>query len=196
MRKFRLRGGRVTPSLVIATIALFVALSSTGIAATIVPLAKRALTADTAKFANKAKVAERAKTADTAVKADTANSAATAQSASTATTAGDAATLNGMTAAQIAALPGPAAGIPASALTIRSVGWSVQLETQKTDARALCVAGEKAIGGGWDQANGAAYVLQDKPIADGSGWFFRIWADSGDTVPANGSVWVICAKVS
>lgn len=196
MRRFKLPGVRVTPSFVIAMIALFAALAGTGVASTIVPLAKRALTADTAKVANKAKVADLAKVANKAKLADTAKSAATAQTANSATTAGDAATLNGLTAAQIAAMPGPASSIPASALTIRSIGWSVQLQGQKTDARALCQTGEKAVGGGWDQANGVAYVLQDRPIPDGSGWFFRIWADSGDTVPANGSAWVICAKVS
>ena len=41
MQRFRLRRVRVTPALVISMIALFVALSSTGFAATIVPLAKR-----------------------------------------------------------------------------------------------------------------------------------------------------------
>ncbi len=54
MRRFRLRGIRVTPSLVIAMLALFVALSGTGIAQNIVPLAKRALTANKAKVATNA----------------------------------------------------------------------------------------------------------------------------------------------
>jgi len=41
--------GRPSPALVVAIIALFVALSGTAVAAGVVPLAKRALTADTAK---------------------------------------------------------------------------------------------------------------------------------------------------
>ncbi|MGZ4396265.1 MAG: hypothetical protein ACXVZ2_12995 [Gaiellaceae bacterium] len=41
--------GRPSPALVVAILALFVALSGTAVAAGVVPLAKRALTADTAK---------------------------------------------------------------------------------------------------------------------------------------------------
>ena len=54
MRRFRLRGIRVTPPLVISMIALFVALAGTGWAQNAVPLAKRALTADKAKVATNA----------------------------------------------------------------------------------------------------------------------------------------------
>lgn len=184
MHRFRLRGVRVTPSLVISMIALFVALSSTGFASDIVPLAKRALTADKAKVANTAKVATDA----LKVNGQTATQIAA--------TPGPATDLQGQSAAQIAATPGPASSISGSTFTTRSRGWSIQSEGNTTTERALCNTGERAIAGGWDQANGAAYVLQDKPLADGSGWLFQIWAESGDTVPANGSVWVICAKVS
>ena len=41
VRRFRLRGIRLTPSLVISMIALFVALSGTGYAQKVVPLARR-----------------------------------------------------------------------------------------------------------------------------------------------------------
>jgi hypothetical protein len=180
----------MTPSLFIAMVALFIALSSTGFASSIVPLAKRALTADKAKTANTANVA---KVANDARKLNGQTAEAIAAIPGPAT---DAQTLGGLTAAQIAATPGPASSFPSSILTIRSVGWSIQLEGEKTTAKALCNAGEKAIAGGWDQASGAAYVLQDRPLADGSGWQFQVWAESGDTVPANGSAWVICAKVS
>ena len=183
MRRFRLRGVRITPSLVISMIALFVALSSTGFASTIVPLAKRALTADKAKVATKA---------ENALKLQGATAEQIAAIPGPAT---DAQTLGWQTAQQIAATPGPASSIPAGAFTIRSTGWSIQLEGQSTEARAFCNPGERAISGGWDQASGIAYVIRDQPLLDGSGWFFKVYADSGDTVPANGSVWVICAKV-
>jgi len=168
-------------------IALFAALASTGVASSIVPLAKRAVNADHAKTAN---------TAKTAANALKLNGLTAEQVAATPGPATDAATLNGQTAAQIAATPRTSNSLASGLFTVRSSGWSIQTEGDKTDARALCASGEKAISGGWDQANGAAYVLVDRPIPDGSGWFFRVWADSGDTVPANGSVWVICAKVS
>jgi hypothetical protein len=190
VHRFRLPGFRITPAVVISAVALFVALSGTGWASNIVPLARHALTADSAKTAKTAKLADAAKVAANSFKVGRQTPQQIAQ------TPGPATDLNGQTAAQIAATPGPASSVPPGLFAIRSVGWSVQNEGNRTDARALCSSGEKAIAGGWDQANGAAYVLADRPIPDGTGWFLRVWADSGDTVPANGSVWVICARVS
>ena len=186
MRRFRLRGVRVTPSLVISMIALFVALSSTGIAATVVPLAKRALTADKAKTANTAKVAANA----LALNGQTAEAISNIPGPAT-----DAQTLTGLTAAQIAATPGPANSLPSSIITLRSKGWSVQNEGDTTEERVLCQTGEKAVGGGFDMSSGYANPTADAPLSDLSGWHFKVWALSGNNVPANGSVWVVCAKV-
>jgi hypothetical protein len=187
VHRFPLRGIRFSPALVIAMISLFVALGATAWASNVVPLAKRALTADRAKVADVAKVAKVAKTAKSALTANTANSA---------TTAGDSSTLNGQSAAQIAATPGPASSIAGTTFTVRSKGWSIQNEGNVTTERAMCNTGEKATGGGFDMANGYAYPIADAPLTDLSGWLFRVKALSGNTVPANGSVWVICAKVS
>jgi hypothetical protein len=181
MRKFRLRGIKLTPPVVISMLAIFVALSPAGIAADVVPLAKRALTA------NKAKVAANALKL---------NGQTATQIAATPGPGTDAATLNGQTAAQIAAMPGPTSSLAGSLFTIRSAPWSIQLQGEKIDSRALCASGEKALAGGWDIANGLVAVKHDQPLANGSGWFFQGFANSGDTVPANGSSWVICAKVS
>ena len=49
---------RPSPALVVALLALFVSLSGTAVAAGVVPLAKRALTADKAKVADNAKKLE------------------------------------------------------------------------------------------------------------------------------------------
>jgi hypothetical protein len=162
-------------------LALFVALAGTGWAQQAVPLAKRALTADKAKVATNAQRLQ-GRTA--------------AQVAATPGPGTDAATLNGQTAAQIAALPGPTGALAGGLFTIRSTGWSIELEDETVDARALCLPGERAVDGGWDQAVGVAAIKADRPIPDGSGWFIKIFGESGDTVPANGSIWVICAKVS
>jgi hypothetical protein len=208
VHKFRLLKGRLTPSLVISMISLFVALSSVAYAAEVVPLAVRALTAgkadtarvaETAKVANRAKVADRAKTANTANTAKTANSAATADTATTAQTANvavDSQTLGGQTAAQIAATPGPASGIPGSAFRVISRGWSVQNEDDKTTERVLCNSNEKVVGGGWDQASGIVVPLKDQPLSDGSGWTVQMFAESGNNTPANGSVWAVCMRTS
>lgn len=196
MHRFRPRKPRITPALVISMLALFVALTAPGFAQNIVPLAKRALTADKAKTANTAKVANLAKLANVAKTANTAKTADTAQTAQTANTAVDSQTVGGQTAAQIAATPGPASSIPGASFRVLSKGWSVQNETNSTTERVLCNSNEKASGGGWDQSNGLAYVVNDKPLNDLSGWEFKVYADSGDTVPANGSVWVICMRTS
>jgi hypothetical protein len=174
----------VTPSLVISTLALFIALAGTGVAANVVPLARKALTANKAKVADIAKNAQRL------------NGQTARQIAATPGPATDAETLNGQTAAQIAATPGPVSSLPVSLFTIRSIGWSIQNQGNTTEERALCGSGERAIAGGWDIANGLAAVKYDRPMDGGAGWWFRIFANSGNTVPANGSVWAICAKVS
>jgi hypothetical protein len=199
VHRFRLRGVRVTPALVISMIALFVALSSTGFASTIVPLAKRALTADHAKVAttaDKAKVATTAKTAKTAGNALKLNGATADELAAIPGPATDAQTLTGQTAQQIAAIPGPASSIAASTFTLRSKGWSVQNQGNTTQEKVFCDTGEKAVGGGFDMAQGWANPTIDSPLPDLTGWTFKIWALSGNNVPANGSVWVVCAKVS
>jgi hypothetical protein len=181
MQKFRLRRVRLTPPVVISMLAIFVALSPAGIAADVVPLAKRALTADKAKVATNALKL---------------NGQTATQIAATPGPGTDAATLNGQTAAQIAATPGPTSSLAGSLFTVRSVPWSIQLQGEKIDSRALCSLGERAVAGGWDIANGLVAPKIDRPLADGSGWFFQGFANSGDTVPANGSAWVVCAKVS
>ena len=51
-------GKRPSPALVVALLALFVSLSGTAVAAGVVPLAKRALSADKAKLADNARKLE------------------------------------------------------------------------------------------------------------------------------------------
>ena len=173
MHRFRPRKPRITPALVISMLALFVALTAPGIAQNVVPLAKRALTADKAKVATNAQRLQR-RTA--------------AAIAATPGPATDAATLNGQTAAAIAATPGPASSIPSGLLTVRSVGWSVENIGSKIDAQALCVSGERVVGGGFDMAP-MARVLWNKPLADLSGWSFRADGGSEEFAPTSGSVW-------
>src|SRR5688572_32193001 len=90
----RIATDRRSPTLVVATIALFVALGGTAgaVGSAAVPLAKRALVADKAKVATTAKFAT---TATSAAKAKLATSATTA------TVAQDAGLLSGQTSALI-----------------------------------------------------------------------------------------------
>lgn len=41
-----------------------------------------------------------------------------------------------------------------------------------------------------------ASVTKDGPFPDGSGWRFALLAESGNNLPAVGTVYVICANVS
>ena len=180
-RQSRFLTKRLTPSVVISMLAIFVALSSTGIAASIVPLAKRALSADKAKVAADARK----------LNGQTATQIAAVPGPGT-----DAATLNGQTAAQIAATPGPTSSLAGSLFTYRTEGFEVSAEGQTSRVTANCQTGERAVGGGWDQVSGAAYVLQDSPTANGTGWRFVIWGESGNNLAAVGQAWVVCAKAS
>ncbi len=173
-----------SPALAVALLALFVALSSTGVAASIVPLAKRAFTADKAKVATKA---------NNALKL---NNLTATQIAAMPGPATDAATLSGQTAAQIAATPGPANAIPANLITLRTQSWSVNNEKELARDTAKCLPNERVIGGGWDQASGVGYVLVDQPMADGSGWRVHVFGESGNDLPAEGTISAICIRVS
>jgi len=181
MRRFRLRGVRMTPSLVLSIIALFAALTTTGYAQSVVPLAKRALTA------NKAKVATNALKL---------NGQTATQIAAIPGPATDAATLNGQTAAQIAATPGPTSSISGSLFTYRTEGFELSQEGASARADVHCQTGEKVVGGGWGMEIGLASVTKDGPFPDGSGWRFSLFAESGNNLPAIGTVYAVCAKVS
>jgi hypothetical protein len=187
-----LRVGRlhVTPGFVLSVIALFAALSSTGWASNIVPLARHALTADSAKTAKKAKLADTAKVAANSFKVGGQTPEQIAQ------TPGPGTDLNGLSAAQIAATPGPASSIPASLFTYRTDSFELDSEGAVSRVKASCQAGERVVAGGWDQVEGAGYVLNDSPAADGSGWNFTIWGESGNNLAAIGTVWAVCVKVS
>ena len=178
-----------SPALVISLIALFVALGGTGTASTsIVALAKRALTAD------RAKTATTANTAKVATLARNSLLLGGQTAAQVAATPGPADTLNGQTAAQIIAAASQGGSIVGK-FTIRSQGWAIESPgTQGADWYANCNAGEKAVGGGYDETVGEIIPQYSRPKADGSGWWFKAQAFEDASLPAHGSVWVVCAS--
>src|SRR2546423_5253676 len=119
-----------SPAMVIALVALFVALSGSAVAAGIVPLAKRALTADNAKHAL---------SADNAKKLGTAAANAIVQQA----------------ASQASQAPGPAS-TAAGLVTVKTAAWTNNPDAAN-DFTVLCDAGQKAIAGGWDDPNGYSH---------------------------------------
>ena len=44
------------------------------------------------------------------------------------------------------------------------------------------------MGGGWDQASGVVLTVRDNPLPDGSGWRVHMFAESGDDLPATGTL--------
>lgn len=137
-----------SPALVLAAAALFVALGGTAVAASVVPLAKRALVADNAKK------------------------------------------LGGRTAAQLAAMPGPAASVAALTST-KSGGFSLNPQEGR-DVTVACDSGQKAIGGGFD-SNGALITLDSRPSSDGGGW--TVYVQNLDSSRgASGNVYAVCLR--
>ena len=143
-----------SPALVIALLALFVSLSGTAVAAGVVPLAKRALTADNSKK------------------------------------------LGGQTADAIAASaaqrPGPASSA-AGLVTVKSAPWSLGAAGQN-DFVVMCDAGQKAVGGGYDDPSGYAHPWDSRPTGDGVGW--RTYLEVATNAPAtqNGTVYAVCVR--
>lgn len=147
-------------------------------------------------LAKRALTADKAKVATTARNAQRLQGQTAGQIAATPGPATDAATLNGQTAAQIAATAGPASSIPAGAVTYRTQSYSVSNEGETARDTALCRQGEKVIGGGWDMATGVGTTVTDTPLPDGSGWRVHIFVESGNNTPVQGTMWAVCLKVS
>ncbi len=178
---------RPRPATLLALLALFVALSGNGYAAQVVPLAKRALSADRAKTADTARSAATAKLAERAKLADRAKTAANAE------TAANASRLEGKSAAEVAALVQiPPASSVAHLVTLKKVHWSIPPHGQ-VNAVAACDAGQKVVGGGWDNPNGPTFGFDSKPTADGNGWVVYIINPSG-SIGAEGEVYALCLK--
>lgn len=99
--------------------------------------------------------------------------------------------LQGKSAAQVAALaPGPAA--LAGYVTVKSGTWTLN-GGQVADMTAMCDAGQKAIGGGFDNPVGAAFSVDTRPTSDGGGWrIFLVNTSTTDT--ASGSLYAVCLR--
>jgi hypothetical protein len=144
MKKLRLP----SPAFVLALVALFVALSSTAVAASVVPLARRALQADNARK------------------------------------------LGGKTAAQVAALPGPAT----------SAGGLVAIETASFSLAAgagsevivACDGGQRAVGWGFD-SDGPVFNFDTRPMGNGAAWAMFL-ANPDDSAGHSGTAYAICLR--
>jgi hypothetical protein len=164
-----------SPAMAVALLALFVALSGTAFAvgSAVVPLAKRALTADNAKVANLAKEATVAANARKLGGQDP--SALVHQAVS-----------------QASQSPGPAS-TAAGLITVKTAPWSVGAGAGG-EFVATCDAGEKAVAGGWEDPAGWGHPWDTRPTPDGRGW--RTWVSVSTDAPGtqSGTVYAICLK--
>jgi hypothetical protein len=104
--------------------------------------------------------------------------------------------LGGQTSAQIASAaasqPGPAS-TAAGLVTIKTGTWSLAPRTN-ADFVVTCDAGQKAVGGGWDDPAGWAHSWDDRPTADGNGW--RVYVSAGENAPGTqtGGLYAVCLR--
>lgn len=94
--------------------------------------------------------------------------------------------------AQASALPGPASSV-AGLVSVKTGQWSLG-PGGSTDFTVTCDAGQKAVGGGWDDPNGYAHSWDDRPSSDGSGW--RMWITVGTNAGGTqiGGLYAVCVK--
>lgn len=166
---------RPSPAMAVALVALFVALSGTAFAvgSAVVPLAKRALTADNAKVANLAKAAT---VAANAKKLDGQEAAALVHQAVT----------------QASQSPGPASTV-AGLVTVKAAPWSVGAGAGG-EFTATCDAGQKAVAGGWEDRGGWGHPWDTRPTPDGSGWRTSVTVSTDAPGTQSGTVYAICLK--
>ena len=151
-----------SPAMAVALAALFVALSGTAVAAGVPALAKRALVADNAKKLGGQTSAQLLATANTAAKA---------------------------AAAGAAQQPGPAS-TAASLITVKTAAWNLG-GNGEGDFTVSCDAGQKAVGGGYDNPSGFALSVDNRPGPDGASWkVYLLGGPSG----GSGSIFAVCMK--
>jgi hypothetical protein len=164
---------------VLASIALFVALSGGAVAAGIVPLARHAVTAGTAsnamKFGGKTPAQLRAAWLGNSSKQGVPGPQGP----------------KGDTGARGPA--GPAGPAGSSSLSVHASAYSLAVggtPGEKGLFTVSCGAGQKAVSGGYD-ADGTVLALMTHPTAADDGW--QIYLDNADAGAAHsGTVYVVC----
>lgn len=102
--------------------------------------------------------------------------------------------VGGQTAAQILSQASQAPGPASSASTlvsVKSAPFSLGPSGQG-DFAAICDAGQKAIGGGYDNPVGTAFSVDNRPTSDGASWKVYLIATSSGA--ASGNIYAVCLK--
>jgi hypothetical protein len=105
--------------------------------------------------------------------------------------------LGGQTSAQIvsqaskaAQAPGPASSA-AGLVTIKTTPFAIPAGGQG-EFSASCDAGQKAIGGGYDNPAGTAFSVDTRPTSNGAAW--TVYLIASDSSAAIGSIYAVCLK--
>ena len=100
--------------------------------------------------------------------------------------------LQGKNAAQVAALAAAPSSL-AGYITVKSASWTLAGGAQG-DFSAACDAGQKAVGGGYDDPGGYAFAWDTRPTGDGAGW--RVHIDLSKDAPSQqtGTVYAMCLR--
>ena len=147
----RISSKRPAPASVIALLALFVALSGTAVAATVVPLATRALTADKAKHAAVADVAKKLGPQATSA-----------------------------LARQAAQSPGPASSA-AGLVSTKTGAFALNADEGRMFSAACAAGEKAVGGGFGYDSSALVLAVDSLPTGDGSGWqlYLMNLSDSG-----------------
>jgi hypothetical protein len=97
--------------------------------------------------------------------------------------------LQGKTAAQVAAVPGPATSA-AALIATRTKPFSIGAQNAQ-GVTATCESGEKVVGGGYG-GNGVLIAPVSAPNSDGTAWT-AILVNVGDSA-TSGNVYAVCLK--
>jgi hypothetical protein len=105
--------------------------------------------------------------------------------------------LGGKTPAQIVSQASKAAQAPGPAstasglVTIKSAPFALP-PGQQGEFSATCDAGQKAIGGGYDNPAGTAFSVDTRPTSNGTSWSIYLLATDGSA--AIGSIYAVCLR--
>jgi len=112
-------------------------------------------------------------------------------------TADNAKKLGGRTSAQIvsqaaraAQAPGPAS-TASGLVTVKTAPFALPAGEQG-EFSATCDAGQKAVGGGYDNPAGTAFSFDTRPTSNGGAW--SVYLVASDASAAIGSVFAVCLR--
>ena len=100
--------------------------------------------------------------------------------------------VGGMTSTQIASQAGPAS-TAAGLVTVKRGSWTLG-PNGESDFTVACDAGQKAIGGGWEDPGGFGHGWDDRPTPDGSAW--KVYMTMDENAPGNqtGTLYAVCLR--